>query len=134
MDPKQPVFELTEDKSPRRGKKNTGDQHRFLVRLLAPVNDKIRQKAMYRGDLSQMVVDALESVDLQAMQLVAMKWGQEDFRGVTIQVPVKLRDRLLAASKKRRISMNALINSALVHWLAGQGDVKIKPKAGSQGR
>lgn len=129
MDPKQPVFELTEEKTPRRGKKQTVELHRFLVRLLAPVNDTLRQKAMYRGDLSQMVVDALESVDLQAMQLVAMKWGQEDFRGITIQVPVKLRDRLLGASKKRRVSMNALINSALVHWLADQGDVKIKPRA-----
>ncbi len=123
---KQPVFELTDEKTPRRGKKSTVELHRFLVRLLAPVNEKLRQKAMYRGDLSQMVAQALASVDLQKMGLVSMKWGQEEFKGVTIQVPVKLRDKLIAASEKRDVSMNALINSALVHWLAEQGDVRIR--------
>jgi hypothetical protein len=75
-----------------------------------------------------MVAQALESVDLNSVPLVAMKWGQEEFRGLTIQVPVKLRDRMVTASKKRGVSMNTLINTALVHWLAEQGDVAIKGK------
>jgi predicted HicB family RNase H-like nuclease len=57
-----------------------------------------------------------------------MKWGQDEFRGMTIQIPVKLRDRLVAASKRRGVSINTLINTALVHWLAEQGDVTIKGK------
>jgi len=125
---KKPVFELTENKTPRRSKSTSSELHRFLVRVLAPVNETLRQKAMYRGDLSEMVAQALESVDLNSVPLVAMKWGQEEFRGLTIQVPVKLRDRMVAASKKRGVSMNTLINTALEHWLAEQGDVAIKGK------
>lgn len=123
---KKHVFELTESETLRRKKAAPGELHRLLVRLLGPVNETLRQKAMYRGDLSSMVVKALDSVDLQSVPLVAMKWGQEDFRGVTIQVPIKTRNRMVAASKRRSVSMNTLINTALVHWLAEQGDVKIK--------
>jgi hypothetical protein len=122
------VFELTENKTPRRSKSRSTDLHRFLVRVLAPLNETLRQKAMYRGDLSEMVAQALESVDLNSASLVAMKWGQEEFRGLTIQIPVKLRDKIVAASKKRGVSINTLINTALVHWLAEQGDVAIKGK------
>jgi hypothetical protein len=122
------VFELTENKTLRRSKSRSTDLHRFLVRVLAPLNETLRQKAMYRGDLSEMVAQALESVNLNSASLVAMKWGQEEFRGLTIQIPVKLRDKIVAASKKRGVSINTLINTALVHWLAEQGDVAIKGK------
>ena len=125
---KKHVFELTENKTPRRSTSTSTELHRFLVRVLAPVNETLRLKAMYRGDLSEMVAQALESVDLNSVPLVAMKWGQEEFRGLTIQIPVKLRDRMVVASKKRGVSMNTLINTALVHWLAAQGDVTIKGK------
>ena len=125
---------MTENRTPRRGKSVSGDIHRFLVRLLAPINETLRHKAMYRGDLSEMVVQALESVDLSTVPLVAMKWGQEEFSGMTIQIPVKLRDKLVAASKRRAVSINTLINTALVHWLAGQGEVAIKGKSGQSGR
>ena len=125
---KKHVFELTETKPPRRSKSSSTELHRFLVRVLAPVNETLRQKAMYRGDLSEMVAQALESVDLSSVPLVAMKWGQEEFRELTIQIPVKLRDKMVTASKRRGVSMNTLINTALVHWLAEQGDVTIKGK------
>lgn len=125
---KKHVFELTESITPRRAVSSSTPLHRLLVRLLAPVNETLRQKAMYRGDLSDMVAKSLESVELDSVPLVAIKWGQEEFRGVTIQIPMKIRDKLVAASKKRRVSMNTLINTALVHWLAEQGDVKIKDK------
>jgi hypothetical protein len=130
---KKHVFELTESTTPRRSAAESSDLHRLLVRVLAPINETLRQKAMYRGDLSDMVVKALESVDLISDPLVAMKWGQEEFRGLTIQIPIKTRDKLVAASKKRRVSINTLINSALVHWLAKQGDVRIKDKTGGKG-
>jgi hypothetical protein len=130
---KKHVFELTESTTRRRSAAESSDLHRLLVRVLAPINETLRQKAMYRGDLSDMVVKALESVDLISDPLVAMKWGQEEFRGLTIQIPIKTRDKLVAASKKRRVSINTLINSALVHWLAKQGDVRIKDKTGEKG-
>lgn len=123
---KKPVFELTQSKTPRRSKSSSIQLHRFMVRVLAPINDTLRQKAMYRGDLSEMVVRALESVDLNSVPLVAMKWGQEELRGLNILVPAKLRDKMVTASNRRDVSMNTLINTALVHWLAEQGDVAIK--------
>jgi hypothetical protein len=100
---KKHVFELTESTTPRRSAAESSDLHRLLVRVLAPINETLRQKAMYRGDLSDMVVKALESVDLISDPLVAMKWGQEEFRGLTVQIPIKTRDKLVAASKKRRV-------------------------------
>src|SRR5258708_14240865 len=105
---KKPVFELTENKTPRRSKSTSSELHRLLVRVLAPINETLRQKAMYRGDLSEMVVKALESVDLNSDPLVAMRWGQEEFRGLTIQIPLKIPDNLVAASKKRRVPMTTL--------------------------
>ncbi len=123
---KKHVFEVTANPIPRRTKSNSPELHRFLVRVLAPLNETLRQKAMYRGDLSDMIVKALDSVNLNTVPLVATKWGQEEYRGMTIQVPVATRDKLASASKNRGVSMNTLINTALVHWFAQQGDVKIK--------
>src|SRR5437870_1366777 len=94
---KKHVFELTESATPRRTGSSSSPLHRLLVRVLAPINDTLRQKAMYRGDLSEMVTKALEAVDLDSVSLVAIKWGQEEFRGLTIQIPLKTRDRLVAA-------------------------------------
>jgi hypothetical protein len=130
---KKHVFEVTENATPRRVVSSSVPLHRLLVRFLAPINEMLRQKAMYRGDLSDMVAHALEAVELESVPLVAIKWGQEEFRGVTIQIPIKIRDKVVAASKKRRVSMNTLINTALVHWLAEQGDVVIKGKTTRKG-
>jgi hypothetical protein len=95
-----------------------------------PVNETLRLKAMYRGDLSEMVIQSLDSVDLRAVPLAALKWGEEDYCGLTVQIRMKLRDRLIAASKQRNVSINSLINTALVHWLAEQGDVTVKGRTG----
>jgi hypothetical protein len=132
MAARKPVFELTQDQTHRRTKSSPTNVHRFLVRLLSPVNETLRRKAMYRGDLSEMVIQSLDSVDLRAVPLVALKWGEEDYCGLTVQIPMKLRDRLIAASKQRNVSINSLINTALVHWLAEQGDVTIKGRTGGQ--
>src|SRR5580693_1601074 len=102
---KKHVFELTESKMPRRSKSTSPEMHRFLVRVLSPLNETLRQKAMYRGDLSEMIVRALESVNLNSVPLVALKWGQEEYQRMTIQVPISTRDKLLSASKKREVSM-----------------------------
>jgi hypothetical protein len=127
---KKHVFELTSSTGPRRSKPlSVAKAHRVLVRLLTPINDTLRQKAMYRGDLSAMVTQALDATNLNSVSLVALKWGQEEYRGVTILIPRKIHKKLVGASKQRDVSMNTLINTALVHWLAEQGDVKIKGKA-----
>src|SRR5260370_222402 len=105
---KKPVFELTENKTPRRSKSTSSELHRFLVRGLAPVNETLRQKAMYRGDLSDMVAQALESVDLNSVPLVAMKGGQEEFRALTILFPFKLRDRMEVRLSWTRIGVESL--------------------------
>jgi hypothetical protein len=124
---KKHVFELTRSPGPHRSESaSVVELHRLLVRLVAPINETIRQKAMYRGDLSRMVTQALDTVDLNSVSLVALKWGREEYRKVTIQIPIKTQRKLVAASKRRGVSGNTLINTGLVHWLAGQGDVKVK--------
>jgi hypothetical protein len=44
---------------------------------------------------------------------------------------VKLRSRV-AASKQGAVSIDTLINTALVHWLAEEGDAAIKGRTDGQ--
>src|SRR5260370_36759944 len=105
---KKPVFELTENTTPRRSKSTSSELHRVLVRVLAPVNETLRQKAMYRCDVSEMVAQALESVDLNSVPLVALKGGQEEFRGLTIHALGNLRAKMVTPASFRAVPLTTL--------------------------
>ena len=72
-----------------------------------------------------MVIQSPESVN-GVRFVVALKWGEEQHFGLAVQIPVKLRDRLMAASKQGAVSINTLTNTALRHRLAEEGDATIK--------
>ena len=92
------------------------------VRLIEPVNDALRTLIRYRGDLSRMALEALNTVDLKVAALVN---AEDMVRDTTISVPPALHERLKTIADDRETSMNVLVNTALAHWLAKKGAIRL---------
>ena len=88
---------------------------RITLRLLAPLNDIVRRAALYRGDISKTITEALETVDLHQVKAVDLEVAGELTKSTTIVIDSKPFARLKQAAKIRGASMNLLINSALAH-------------------
>ena len=95
--------------------KQSPDEERMTVRLTAPINDTLRRAALYRGDISKTISDALENVNLVQVKAIDLEASGELAKSTTIVIDSKLFLRLKEASKQRGSSMNLLINSALAH-------------------
>ena len=90
-------------------------EERMTVRLTAALNDTLRRAALYRGDISKTISDALENVNLVQVKAIDLEATGELAKSTTIVIDRKLFLRLKEASKQRGSSMNLLINSALAH-------------------
>jgi hypothetical protein len=78
----------------------------------------------YRGDLSKMIVESIDSVDLKNVILVDL-FAESRLEPTMISIPTKVHAALKALSKTRAASMNVLVNTAVAHWLAGKGIIKL---------
>jgi|SRR3954452_12697911 len=96
---------------------------KLAVRLDERINDALRTRIRYRGDLAAMAVQALETVDLSNVALVN---AERMVRDTTISMPVKLHDQIKKLAGRRRTSMNIMVNTALAHWLAANGAVRLQ--------
>jgi len=102
----------------RRSKRETqsgGEAERLTVRLLEPLNDVIRRAALYRGDISKTISEAIMGIDLLQVKALDLDTAGTLAKGNTIVVERRVFLKLDAASKHRGASMNLLINSALAH-------------------
>ena len=90
-------------------------EERMTVRLTAPLNDALRRAALYRGDLSKTISDALKNVNLVQVKAIDLEAAGELTPSTTIVIDRQLFLRLKEASRQRGSSMNLLINSALAH-------------------
>jgi hypothetical protein len=101
----------------RRAKKSEtqadGEVERLTVRLLEPLNDVVRRAALYRGDISKTISEAIMGIDLLQVKALDLETAGTLAKGTTIVVDRKVFLKLDAASKHRGASMNLLINSAL---------------------
>lgn len=97
---------------------------KLAVRLNEGVNDALRTLIRYRGDLSTMALDALNSVDLASAALVSVE--EKMVRDTTITMPRSLHKKLKKIADDRGTSMNIIVNTGLAHWLAGKGSLKLK--------
>ena len=97
---------------------------KLAIRLNEAVNDALRGLIRYRGDLSGMAIDALTSVDLESAGLVSVE--EKMVRDTTITIPRALHKKLKKISTDRGTSMNILVNTALAHWLAQKGALKLR--------
>jgi hypothetical protein len=97
---------------------------KLAIRLNEAVNDALRGLIRYRGDLSAMAIDALTSVDLESAGLVSSE--EQMVRDTTITLPKTLHRKIKKVAEDRGKSMNIMVSSALAHWLAKKGALKLR--------
>jgi hypothetical protein len=98
---------------------------KLAVRLLEGLNEPLRSMAQYRGDLSEIVMKAIEQVNLAEAALVDIRASKSSETCVMLSES-SLRT-LKKAAKQREVSLNALVNTAVAHWLADKKAIKLKP-------
>ena len=115
---------LPEDRAKRPSAPRVPTLTKLVIRLLPPLNEHVRTELRYRGDLSKMIVEAIDSVDLKSVGIVDLSW-ETRLEATMISLPKKTHADLKALSKVRAVSMNVLVNTAVAHWLAGKGIIKL---------
>jgi hypothetical protein len=98
-----------------RAEKLLSAEERITVRLTNPLNEIVRRAALYRGDISKTISEALSSVNLAKVKAIDLDDCGGLAAGTTIVIDSELISRLKLASKARGSSMNLIINSALAH-------------------
>lgn len=98
---------------------------KLAVRLLEGLNKPLRGMTQYRGDLSEIVMEAIDQVDLAEAPLVDIRAAKANETCVMLS-QTSLRT-LKKAAKQREASLNALVNTAVAHWLADKKAIKLKP-------
>ena len=97
----------------RKAQKKSSGEERMTVRLTDPLNEIVRRAALYRGDISKTIADALSSVNLVQLKAVDLDEAGGLTKSTTIVLSRELFLHLKQAAKTRGSSMNLLINSAL---------------------
>jgi hypothetical protein len=126
-DPSKPVVRLEQPTAIKKAKKATPAQEpiiKLAIRLNEGVNEALRTLIRYRGDLSVMAIEALESVDLSVVPLVSVE--EKMVRDTTISLPRALHKKLKKIADDRGSSMNILVNTGLAYWLAKKGSITLR--------
>ena len=97
---------------------------KLAVRLLEGLNKPLRGMTQYRGDLSEIVMDAIDQINLAEAPLVDIRESKANETCVMLSESA-LR-KLKKAAKQRGASLNALVNTAVAHWLADKKAIKLK--------
>ena len=126
MDKKPTVrLESGSGKAKRKAPAASEENVKLAIRLNEAVNDALRGLIRYRGDLSTMAIEALNSVDLESAKLVSAE--EKMVRDTTITLPKALHKQVKNAAEDRGKSMNIMVSSALAHWLARKGALTLRP-------
>ena len=127
-DPSKPIVRLerpTEDKKQKKKAPPAQDPIiKLAIRLNEGVNEALRSLIRYRGDLSVMAFEALESVELAIVPLVSVE--EKMVRDTTISLPRPLHKKLKKIAEDRGTSMNILVNTGLAYWLAKKGSISLR--------
>ena len=130
MERTQNVVRLLDTRS--KAKKTRGsavDENRpktikLAIRFLTGLNAPLRSQTQYRGDLSQIVMDALLQVDLMNVALIDIREPKEE--ETCLMLSDDSMKALKKASKQREVSLNVLVNTAVAHWLSEKKAIKLK--------
>ena len=99
----------------------------YNVRLLSALDKLLRDKPRYMGELSSAINDALLAVDMNTVELVNLQSRQKQTgRETQVVILKRLRKRIHQVAKKRKCSMNQLVNSALLAYYSKTGEDKLK--------
>jgi hypothetical protein len=86
------------------------------------------------GELSTAINDALLAIDLNTVELVNLQSRQKQTgRETQVVILKRLRKRIHQVAKKRKCSMNQLVNSALLAFYSKTGEGKLKRPTKGQG-
>ena len=97
---------------------------KLVIRLLPELNELLRAEMRYRGDLQFMILEAINSVDLENVRLVELI--SEIRMGTTmIGMEPAIHSHLKDLAKARNTSMNVMVNTAIAHWLAGKKIIRL---------
>jgi hypothetical protein len=97
---------------------------KLVVRLLPSINEHLRREIRYRGDLSAMIIEAINTVDLERVPLVDL--ASDTRHGTTtVALPPPLHAQIKSIAKARNASMNEIVNTAVAHWLAGRNIIRL---------
>ena len=125
MDKKPTVrLESGSGKAKKKAPAPSEENVKLAIRLNEAVNDALRGLIRYRGDLSTMTIEALNGVALESAKLVSAE--ENMVRDTTITLPKALHRRVKKVSEDRGTSMNILVSTALAHWLATKGMLKLR--------
>ena len=106
----------------------------YNVRLLSVLDKLLRDKPRYMGELSTSINDALLAVDLNTVELVNLQSRQKQTgRETQVVILQRLRKRIHQVAKKRKCSMNQLVNSALLAYYSKTGEGKLKQPTEGRG-
>ena len=97
---------------------------KLAIRFLTGLNGPLRSQTQYRGDLSQIVMDALLQVDLGNVALIDIREPKEE--ETCLMLSEDSMKALKKASKQREVSLNVLVNTAVAHWLSEKKAIKLK--------
>lgn len=128
-DSSKPIVRLQPSSAAKKAQKKTAPEGKeqtikLAIRLNEGINEAVRTLIRYRGDLSTMALEALESVDLTRVALVSAE--ERMVRDTTISMPRLLHKKLKKIADDRDSSMNILVNTALAHWLAKKGALRLE--------
>ena len=97
---------------------------KLVIRLLPGINEHLRSEMRYRGDLSAMIIEAVNSVDLKTVRLVDLA-SDTRLGTTTIALPPSVHAHLKSVAKARSASMNEMVNTAVAHWLASKKVIRL---------
>lgn len=97
---------------------------KLAIRLLEGLNMPLRGMTQYRGDLSEIVMDAIDEVDLAKAALVDIRDPKAN--ETCVMLSESALHTLKKLAKEREASLNTLVNTAVAHWLADKKAVKLK--------
>jgi hypothetical protein len=92
---------------------------KLVIRLLPLIDEHLLSVMRYRGDLSAMIMEAINSVDLKSVRLVVLI-SDTRLTSTTIALPPSIHERLKTPANTRWTTMNIMVNTAVAHWLAAK--------------
>src|ERR1700693_2639615 len=97
----------------------------YNVRLLTALDELLRDKPRYAGELSTAINDALLAVDLNTVELIKLQSRQKQTgRETQVVILRRLRKSIHQVAQRRKCSMNQLVNSALLAYYSKTGKVQ----------
>ena len=97
---------------------------KLVIRLLPGLNEHLRAEMRYRGDLQSMILEAINSVDLESVRLVELA-SETRMSTTMIGLPATIHTHLKNLAKARNASMNVMVNTAVAHWLAEKNIIRL---------